>query len=266
MELSIIILNYQTLGLVKNCLRAIKNLPWPFSYEVIVVDNHSQDGSVEYLKNHFFELKIIESPENLGFSGGNNLALKQAQGKYILILNPDILILDDSVIKMYQFMETHPLAGICAPRLLNPDNSLQYSCSRFPDWRLPFYRRTFLSRTAAGQQWVSNYLMKDWDHSINQPVDWLYGACLMVRQTALAKVGLLDERYFMYLEDLDWSRRFWENKFEVWYLAEASVIHYHQRDSAVTAGFWGILKPAGRIHLQSWLKYYLKFRGKKSPR
>ncbi|MBU1036935.1 glycosyltransferase family 2 protein [Patescibacteria group bacterium] len=266
MDLSIIILNYKTLGLVKNCLKAIKGLSLPFNYEVIVVDNNSSDGSVEYLKNNYFDIKLIEARHNLGFSGGNNLAIKSAQGKYLLILNPDILILDQAIEKMIEFMDNHPSAGICGPKLLNPDGTLQYSCSRFPDWRLPFYRRTFLARTKKGQKWVDYYLMKDWDHQSNQKVDWFYGACLMVRKEFIKEVGLLDERYFMYIEDLDWCRRFWQKNYEVWYVAEAEVIHYHQRDSAVAAGFGGILKKSGRIHLQSWLKYYFKYRKKQLPR
>lgn len=263
MDLSIIILNYRTLGLVKNCLKAIKDLNLPYQHEVIVVDNNSQDGSIEYLKEYYFDIKLIESKVNLGFSGGNNLGIKKAQGNYILILNPDILILSNAIKKMYQFLEEHPQAGICGPKLINPDGSLQYSCSRFPNWQLPFYRRTFLGKTKRGQKWVNHYFMKDWDHQTNRKVDSLYGACLMVRKKAIDDVGLLDERYFMYLEDLDWCRRFWQNNWEVWYIAEAKVIHYHQRESAVGTGIKGLFKKSGRVHLQSWLKYYFKWRGKK---
>lgn len=267
MLLSIVILNYKTLGLIKNCLKAIKELNWNFSYEIIIVDNCSNDGSAEYIKENLFEVKLIESPKNLGFGGGNNLGIKEAQGKYVMVLNPDILILNNAVDKMIAFMEKNLSAGLVGPKLLNPDGSLQYSCSRFPDWYLPFYRRTILSNTKKGKKWVDHYLMKDWDHQSNQKVDWLYGACLLVRQSALEKVGLFDqENYFMYMEDLDWCRRFWENNYEVWYLSEAEVIHFHQRDSADSSGITGIFKKSGRIHLKSFLKYCLKFRGKPLPR
>lgn len=266
MDLSIIILNYKTLGLIKNCLKAIKDLSLPYNYEIIVVDNNSNDGSVEFLKEHYFDIKLIESKENLGFSKGNNLGIKESQGKYILILNPDILILSKAVEKMFQFMEDHAQAGLIGPKLLNPDGSLQYSCSRWPDWRLPFYRRTFLTKTGKGKKWVDDYLMKDWNHRSNKKVDWLYGACLMVRRKAKEEVGLLDERYFMYMEDLDWCRRFWQKDWAVWYLAEAEVIHYHQRESAIGTGFLGVFKKSGRVHLQSWLKYYLKWFNQSYPK
>ena len=265
MDLSIIILNYKSLGLVKNCLRAVKDLNLSLAYEVIVVDNNSQDNSVAYLKEHYFDIKLVESGKNLGFSGGNNLGIRQAQGDFILILNPDILVLSKAIENMLDFMKSHSEAGMLGPKLINPDGSLQYSCSRWPDWRLPFYRRSFLGKTRNALAWIDNYLMRDWNHEANSQVDWLYGACLMVRRQAMAEVGLLDERYFMYMEDLDWCRRFWEKGWQVWYLAKAEVIHYHHRESAEGFGFSGVFKKSSRTHLISWLKYFLKFYGQDLP-
>ena len=141
MKLSIIILNYKSLGMVKNCLKAIKDLKLDFEYEVIVVDNYSKDESVDYLKEHYFDIKLIESKKNLGFSGGNNLGVKQAQGEYILVSNPDILVLSKALDTMIEFMDKHSQAGIIGPKLKNPDGSLQYSCSRWPDWHLLFNER-----------------------------------------------------------------------------------------------------------------------------
>ena len=108
--------------------------------------------------------------------------------------------------------------------------------------------------------------MKDWNHESNSTVDWLFGACLMVKKSALDKVGMLDDRYFMYMEDLDWCRRFWEKGFEVWYVADAEVIHYHHRESADGIGVAGLFKKSGRTHFISWLKYYFKYLGKKLPK
>lgn len=260
MDLSIIILNYKSLGLVKNCLKALADLNLPYKYEIIVIDNHSNDGSAEYLRNYYFNIIFIESNKNLGFAGGNNLGLKKAKGKYILLINPDIFVLPRAVELMYDFMEQHSAAGLCGPKLLNPDGSLQYSCSHWPDWRLPFYRRTFLSQTKKGKKWISHYLMHDWDHSANRTVDALYAACYFIRRDALNEVGLFDERYFMYLEDVDLCKRFWLKKWEIWYIAQSKVIHYHQRESALGTGLKGLLKKSGRIHLRSWIKYYFKWR------
>ncbi len=262
MKLSIIILNYKQLGMIKNCVKSINKLCLSFKFETIIIDNNSLDNSVEHIKENYFNIKLIESKKNLGFSGGNNLGIKEAQGEYILIINPDIILNSKSLIKLVEFMDSNPKAGIAGPKLINPDGSLQYSCSRYPNWKLPFYRRSFLRHTNHGQAWIDNYFMKDWDHNNNLKVDWLFGACLIVRKSILEKVGLLDDRFFMYMEDLDWCRRMWLKNYEVWYVAEAQIIHYHHRESADVSGLGGLFKKSGRVHLVSWLKYYIKYKGK----
>ncbi|MBT3690381.1 glycosyltransferase family 2 protein [bacterium] len=262
MKLSIIILNYKQLGMVKNCLKSINKLSLPFEFETIVVDNNSNDESVKYLKENYFNIKLIESGKNLGFSGGNNLGINVSVGEYALVINPDIILNNEALISLVKYMDENENVGMSGPKLLNPDGSLQYSCSRFPDWKLPFFRRSFLRNSVAGKEWNNDYFMKDWDHESNKKVDWLFGACILVRKNILDKVGLLDDRFFMYVEDLDWSRRFWQNGYEVWYIAEAKVIHYHHRDSAEGVGIFGLFKKSGRVHLVSWLKYYFKYKGK----
>jgi len=193
MTISVTIITLNEEENLERCLKSISSLV----HEIIVVDNNSQDGLAEMVKNEFMEVKLIEAGENRGYAAGNNLGIKKARGKYILILNPDVTILSDAITKLFDFLEQNPRAGIVGPQIKNPDGSIQYSCSRFPDWRLPFFRRTFLSDTKKGRQWNSNYLMMDWGHRQNQQVDWLFGACLMVRQEAIDQVGLLDEGYFL---------------------------------------------------------------------
>jgi N-acetylglucosaminyl-diphospho-decaprenol L-rhamnosyltransferase len=208
-DLSIIILNYKTVKLIKYCVLNLKKLKLPLNYEIIVVDNHGQDGCAEMIRKNFSDVKYLAAAKNKGFAAGNNLGIKKAQGSYLLILNPDIAVFNDAIEKMYDFLIKNPEVGIIGPKLLNPDQSLQFSCGRFPDWHLPFFRRTFLGKTKSGKEWLNNYLMMEWDHKENKEVDWLFGACLMIRKEALEKVGLLDEGFFMYLEDADWCRRFW---------------------------------------------------------
>ena len=134
MQLSIIILNYKQKGLVKNCLKNILSLNLGLEYEIIVVDNNSSDGCTVMVKEEFPGVKIIASKKNLGYAGGNNLGIKKARGKYILILNPDITPLTNSIEEIYQFMENNPDCAIGGPKLLNPDRSTQISCCRFPKW------------------------------------------------------------------------------------------------------------------------------------
>ncbi|MCX6785588.1 MAG: glycosyltransferase family 2 protein [Candidatus Komeilibacteria bacterium] len=266
MDLSIIILNYRQKGLVKYCLKNLLSLDLPMSCEIIVVDNASGDGLAEMLAAEFMGVKFVAAPLNRGYGAGNNLGIKKSSGKYVLILNPDVRLNAEAISGLYEFLEARAQAGLVGPKILNPDGSLQYTCSRFPDWHLPFYRRTFLGKSAAGQKWNEHYLMMDWDHLTEKSVDWLFGACLMARREAIDQVGLFDEQYFLYMEDLDWCRRFWENSREVWYLPQAEVIHYHQRASAEVNVFWSLFSRTPRSHLLSWLKYYFKFKNKKLPR
>ncbi len=258
MSLSIIILNYKTKNLVKYCIKGIKLVGLKLDYEIIVIDNASQDGTPEMIRKEFPEVKLIEVEKNRGYTGGNNLGLKQAKGKYILILNPDIVVLEGAIEKMYEFMENHPKIGLLGPKLINPDKSLQETCYRFPKFITPLYRRTFLGKFRFAKKHLDHFLMKDYDRKKARKVDWVQGSCLMARNEAIKEVGLFDEKFFAYFEDVDWCRRFSEKNWEVWYLPEAELVHYHEQASA--GGLLDIFKKSTRIHIVSWLKYFWKYR------
>lgn len=265
MDLSIIILNYKQKGLVKQCIKGIERSQIRLNYEVIVVDNNSGDHCLELINKEFPYVITIQSGANLGFAAGNNIGLNKANGKYVLILNPDIAITDNVIEVMHDFMEKNIKAGIAGPKLINPDGTIQYSCRRYPSWKMPICRRTIIGKLPFCRQELDDYLMKDWSHAENKTVDWLFGACLFIRKSCLDKVGSFDERFFMYFEDLDLCRRFWEKGFEVCYLADVQIVHYHQRLSAEKEGLASIFKKITRIHLTSGVKYFKKYFGKKPP-
>ena len=264
MDLSIIILNYKTKNLIKELLKNFAELNLQYKYEIIVVDNNSHDKIEETVKK-FDNIKFVQSNKNKGFAGGNNIGIKEATGKYIMICNPDLAILSNGIQVMYDYMESHPEVGLAGPRLINADKSIQYSCTSFPDWHLPLYRRTSLGNSAKGQAWLDKYLMKDSNHQQNFYTPALFGACMIVRKSALEKVGLLDERYFMYMEDLDWSRRFWENNYKVAYIGQAEIVHLHRRESAESNIFKSLFAKSARYHIFSFIKYLKKFKGKELP-
>jgi len=259
MDLSIIILNYKTRGLLKECLKGIKMVQPKLDYEIIVVDNASGDGTAQMMQENFPEIKFIASDKNLGYAKGNNLGIKVASGRYVMIMNPDIIVFSDVLEKLVQFLDTRQDVGIVGPKLLNPDKSLQYSCYRFPDFWEPVYRRTPLGRFDFAKKKLDNYLMKDFDHNARREVDWLLGGCLLIRKKALDDVGFLDERYFAYFDDVDLCRSMWEKKWKVVYDPEISVIHFHRRESAEGHWLGAIFKKVTRIHLASWLKYFKKW-------
>lgn len=263
MNISIIIVNYKTRGLLKYCLKNILELNLPFDFEIIVVDNNSRDGSVEMVKllyGHKSQIKLIESKENLGYSAGNNLGAKEAQGKYLLIFNSDIKPLASSIEKLYHFMEDHPEVGLAGPKLINADGSLQFSCFRFPKFLMPAYRRTPLGRLHFIRKKIDWYIMKDWDHNKTKLVDWLLGSALIVRGSSLEKVGLFDERFYLYFSDVDWARRFWLNNYQVYYVSESQMIHLHRRESADMDWFKSLFNRTTRIHIKEWLKYFWKYK------
>ncbi len=282
MYLSIVILNYRQKGLVKQCIKGIVASRPNIEYELIIVDNNSNDGCVDMVNSMFQPeiqnksqqpqlplgdslkippIKTIQSELNGGFAAGNNLGIKEAEGKYIMIINPDIAVVPNALERMVEFMEKNNSIGIIGPKLINPDGSIQYSCRRFPNFFTPIYRRIFLGRLFFAKNNLVNYLMIDFDHESNISVDWLFGACLLIRKSALEEIGFFDERFFMYFEDLDLCRRFWKNGFKVFYFAEVEMVHYHQRLSAEKSGILAIFSKGGRIHLASGIKYFIKYLG-----
>jgi hypothetical protein len=260
MDVSIIILNYRSKGLVHQCVKTIKLYGTGCSKEIIVVDNASSDGVGEMLRQRHPDVRFIASAENAGYAAGNNLGIRAASGRYLLIMNPDITVRPGSIDAMVRFMDERRDVGMLGPRLVHPDGTLDESCYRFPTRAVPVYRRTPLGRLAAGRRELDKYLMADYDRKETREVDWLLGAVLMVRRAAMDRVGPLDERYFLYFEDTDWCRRFWQAGHKVVYFTGAEMVHYHERLSAQGSWFVSPFRRSTRIHIASAIKYFAKWR------
>ena len=195
---------------------------------------------------------------------GNNVGIKLARGKYITIMNPDTIALKNTFQKLYDYMEANNRVGIVGPKQYYPDKTVQNSCYRWYKLFTPIYRRTPLGKLPYAKKDVNRYLMKDFNHNNNREVDWLLGSFLFCRKEALDEVGLFDERFFLYLEDTDLCRRFWESGRKIVYLAEAKLIHNHIRESAKGDWYKFIFNKATRHHIASWLKYLKKWGVKKT--
>lgn len=193
--------------------------------EIFVVDNGSSDGSPDMLRREFPEVRLLEPGANLGFARGNEVALPQTSGKYLMLLNPDTLVMPGAFQRMVDHLEAHPEVGAVGPMLLNADGSLQPSACRFPSLLTEFYewfglRGLFPKNRLLGRMYYG--------YKADQPfaVDWVIGACLMVRRVVHQEVGGLDPRFFMYAEELDWCYRIRQANWRIHYLPQAQVLHY----------------------------------------
>ncbi|HPT08151.1 MAG TPA: glycosyltransferase family 2 protein [bacterium] len=256
MDLSIVIVNYKTKDKIKSCLESIKQSDLiDINYEIIVVDNNSGDNLID-LKTQIIDFKLIQSKVNVGMGGGNNLGINEAQGPFVLILNPDIILKPQAIKILYNYIKNNPEVYIVGPKLLNIDLSLQYSCSHFPGFFTPVLRRTFLGRLFP--KYLDWFLMKNSSHDIIQEVDWLMGSCLIIRKEGF--LGFDDKNFFMYFEDVDVCRRAKKIGKKVIYNPEAEVIHYHARESAKHPWYISIFKDKiTQEHIKSWFKYFKKW-------
>jgi hypothetical protein len=229
-DLSIIIVNWNTADDLRECLISLKESS-PAGMEVIVVDNASSDKSAEVIEAKFPWARLIKNSENLGFSKACNQGIETAQGRYILLLNPDSIVQPGALRALIRFGDENPKAGIIGPKILNPDGSLQYSCRHFPTLQAGIFRNTILGKFFPNNPYTRDYLMLHWDHSETVEVDWVSGAALFIRRELLDDIGGLDERFFMYCEDVDIAYRAKQKGWRVMYFPGAAVIHARARSS-----------------------------------
>ncbi len=236
--ISIIIVNWRTPLLLKRCLQALGNDQKSDTFEIYVVDNASGDQSLSILYNEFPSVKVIANTDNLGFSKACNQAIPQTTGKYILLLNPDTLVVDSAISKLAQFLDHHPSCGAVGPKILNEDGTLQLACRRsFPTPAAAFFRLTYLSKLFPSDPRFAKYNMTYADPNMEAEVDALSGSCMMVRQEVISKIGFLDEDIFMFGEDIDWCWRIKQAEWQVFYYPQSVIYHTHGAASR--------LRPAG---------------------
>ena len=255
LDLSVVIVNYNVREFLEQALRSVERASDGLGVEVFVVDNNSVDGSVEMVRTHFPTVQIIANEHNGGFGWANNQAIRQARGRYLLILNPDTIVQEDTLGTLVRFMDTHPEAGAVGCQILNPDGTFAPESRRaFPTPRVAFFRMTGLSRLFPKSRLLGQYNLTYLPIDAVAEVDALSGSCMLVRHTALyfartdeqgearhhaqpatcnpqpaeagTGAGLFDEHFFMYGEDLDWCYRIQQAGWKIFYTPETRIIHY----------------------------------------
>lgn len=250
-DISIIIVNYKSKTKLLNCLESIRFSDFHnLEYEIVVVDNNSGDDLSD-----ISDIKLINSPVNLGMGGGNNLAVSYSKGEFILILNPDTYLSPQSIYLMWQYLKGHHEVGVLGPKLVNPDKSLQASCFHFPKWYIPILRRTFLGDYFSKKR--DDFMMLSDNHNEIMEVDWLLGSCLFMRRIDFV---IFDERYFMYFEDTDLCRQIKKTNKKIVYFPKTEIVHDHARQSAILSWYIAPFKDRlAREHIKSWFKYFIKW-------
>lgn len=224
-DLSVTICSWNTRDDLAACLVSLEAVREEASFEVMVIDNNSQDESAEMVREKFPWVTLFESPKNLGFTGGHNYLLGRRRGRHAFLLNSDAVVHEGCIRMLLEFSASSPKVGIVGPKILNPDGTLQLSCRRFPNPYAALFRQTFLGKWFPKNRYVREYLMSDWEHDEPRLVDWVSGAAMFVTEELMNKVGLMDPAYFMFCEDVDWCFRAWKAGFQVAYLPTAVVTH-----------------------------------------
>ncbi len=264
--LSITILSYKNPALLRLCLKSLEqSLPKNFDFEIIVVDNASTEKTRSVVEDEFInkfpKISIVALKENAGYTRGVNEGIKAAKGDFILYINQDIVMIPGTIENLLNYLKKHPEIGLMGPGLLNFNNSHQNSCFRFYSPLTIIFRRA--PRLPFAKKRLEQFLMKDVDLSKPVTVDWVSGAAFMTSRAAINKVGLMDEDLFHYFSDVDWSRRFWENEYQVVYYPLSKIYHYHGQGSRGRFGiFEALTNKQTRWHIGDGIKYFIKYRFK----
>lgn len=237
--ISAIVVSYNTRDMTLECLRVLKADLAGMPSEIWVVDNASSDGSAEAVEREFPDIHVLRSGRNAGFGAANNLAMAQARGELFLLVNSDAFLRAGCTAALVDCLERHPDAAAAGPRIIRPDGSLQISCFRFPSPARAVLENLFVASVFPDHPVLGDY--RRWGHDSEREVDWVIGACMLVRRKAYEDAGGFDERFFMYAEETDWQKRMRAAGWTIWFTPAGEVVHVGggsgRRSRAATSAF-----------------------------
>lgn len=268
-ELTIAVNSYRNPEILRLCLQSIdKELSGSaLRYEIIVADSATEEDTEMLMREEFPHVRFFPHAANVGFKTLVNVSIERALGEYIFLINSDILLSPGAVPAMLDYLKAHPEIGVLGPKQFNFNGSLQPSAFHFYRPQTILYRRTWLGKLPFAKRHLRWFTLADEDLERPRAVDWLIGSALLVSREKALLVGPMDDRFFMYMEDVDWCRRFWEKGFQVVYFPLTFMYHYHGKGSA-KGGFFGSLlfNRLTWYHIESALKYFWKYRHTALPR
>ncbi|MCG2789481.1 MAG: glycosyltransferase family 2 protein [Actinomycetia bacterium] len=248
LKLSIIIVSYNSSNLLEECLDSIFKYPCGQNYGIIVVDNNSSDGSQELVRKKYPGVELITNTSNVGFAAANNMAIKSTDSDFILLLNSDCQVYENSLDEMLGFIERITEAAVVGPKIINSDGSIQYSCRKFPSI-IDAGLHSILVNIAPDNPVSRKYKLADISREKPFEVDWVSGSCMLVRRQALLRTGFMDENYFMYVEDIDLCFQMWKKNWKVFYYPHAEILHH-------VGGSTNVGKVAASVRMQKSILYF----------
>jgi len=257
MDISVVIVGWNAKHYLELCLESLAKAPPRRTMEVLVIDNASTDGSVEMIETKFPWVKLIKSSENLGFAKGNNVAIRQCQGRYIALVNPDVIVFPGCLDALSDFLDENPNVGNVGPRVFNPDMSMQSTCRRFPTLWNNFCSATRLENVFKGSPFFAGEHMFYFPHDRTLAVDVIVGCFSVIRREAFDTVGLLDEGLFMYGDDVDWCRRARNAGWEVMFYPGGQAIHDRGKTTAPYPVRFAVAQQKSVLHY--WTKHHSFF-------
>ncbi len=228
-DISVVLITWNMKSMLESLLDSIIQYSQGFTYEIILIDNNSKDGTPDLIKEKYNDIILIENSENKGVAPARNQGLKIARGKYVLILDADMQLRENSIVHLFNFMEKNEECGLVGSKLIYENGDLQLSCKRFPTILSLLARRLEKIDFVKNSQTLIKHTMSDWDHNSIIEVDYVIGACQFIRKSVIEKIGLYDDSIFYGPEDLDYCLRVWRAGWKVMYYPETSIVHYEQR-------------------------------------
>ena len=251
---SVVIVSWNAREFLMQCLATLSPETCRYPMEIIVVDNASSDGSPEAVLDQYPNVQLIRTGANLGFAKGNNIGIVKSRGRYLALINSDVKVSKDCLNQLVEFCDEHPEAGIVGPHVTGRDNKLQRTCRGFPSLWNMFCRAIALDTILFNWKMFSGYSLAYWAQEDLRTVDILGGCFWLVRRDAIAQVGLLDESFFMYGEDMDWCRRFWLAGWKLYFVPQSKIIHYGGGSSSNSPLHFFIEKQRADLHY--WTKHH----------
>jgi len=246
-DVSIIIVSWNTKDLLRKCIQSIYNETKKYTFEIIVVDNDSPDKSADMVAEEFPEVILIANKDNKGFAAGNNQAMRIAKGEHLLLLNPDTVVIENAIDKMTDFVKTTEYQVVTC-KLLNGDMTLQKSVNSFFSLLGSFVENRYIGEKLAKLDTKGKRFMSFWDHSENREYDWAYGAVIFITREVFEKVGYLDERFYIYAEEMDYYMRIRKAGYKAMFLSDVRIIHYGKSSSR---------QRRGAMFIQNYLSFYI---------